>query len=134
MFNRNKNNDTTAVVTAAGLPYLPERYDLEQLAQWKAAVAALPQPVQLPPKPVRRHPDATDQERQAERIYRNAVQVYMQQKMFAEAEHERTDPAKIAQRNRLLRLEITSIDHHIRLLQARRADRVAAIVPVGDEQ
>ena len=110
-------NNAPANIRPIDLPVLPIRHTPEQLAAWRKAVAALPGPVTVPPAPEdpTEHPEAAEANRRAGLID-------LQQRMNAEAERYRTDPVEIAKRNRLLDIQLATLDRTIGKLQARRAE------------
>lgn len=95
-----------AAVTLDALPYLPEHRDPDQLAAWKAAVAALPAIEQ--PRPPETTPGKSPSDA-AMRLYRNAVEVWQQQRMNAQAAAQLTDPTAI----RLKRLLVQNLERQI---------------------
>jgi hypothetical protein len=120
MFGR---TNRTPVIKTGDLPVLPAHHTPEQLTAWRQAVAALPGPVFVPPRPA-----DLDADPRATEAHRRAVLVAQEQEMQRQAEHMRTDPAEVAQHQRYAQLEVAQIDRMIGRLQARRAELNARIV------
>lgn len=130
-------------------PVLPDFPTAEELADWRAAVAQLPELVEIPPHaPFRAARMVSgagiDTEEAADRAAkeyarhrRNMVRIYHQQLMYAETAAKATAPAYQGQKTRLARVHLSHLDHHVALLmeqrasEASRADRRIAGIHVG---